>query len=419
MSSSMSAAGDADRLSSSSHSSQSTTRAAFSPPGAGNIPSSSQSSQKATVVVHEKSPLLVATPPQITRALSHLYPYLLLLNWLAGLLTWTTGDIWESFLLLAGFWAITLYGDCVMRYAGPLVVVSGLMVALHVRRRSTLFLLSESTGKNGDQKGSGKSVSHRRSLDDIVDCVTLFTARCDVLLEPFLQVTNFLSMNRTTRSTTSTASSQPVLLTLFIRALFMTPVWIILSLPPLRIVTAKRAVLVIGTTIMTWHSPAAKISRTLLWRSRTVRHLCQLVTGLRFSQAKKTGAFRSLLSSFRLGGTARKVADSPEELVKQQSSVPKSIRFTFTLYENQRRWLGIGWTSSMLAYERPAWTDERLNPKPPKEKFRLPEVEGAHAKWRWVEGSEWEIDVGNDVRGSKNSEADQGWIYYDNKVCHR
>ena len=417
MSSSMSATGDIDGLSSSSHSSQPTTRAVFTSPGAGNALSSSQSSQKSTVVVHEKSPLLVATPPQITRALAHLYPYLLILNRLVGLLTWTTGDIWESFLLLAGFWAITLYGDTVVRYAGPLVVVFGLVLASYVRRYSSSSLLFESTGNNGDQRMPGKSVSHRRSLDDIVDCVTLFTARCDILLEPFLETTSFLSANLTASSFKSAASTQPALLTLFIRALFLTPIWFLLSVPPLQVVTAKRAVLMVGTTVLTWHSPAAKISRTLLWRSRTVRRICRLLTGLRFSQARKTGVFRKLLSSFRLGSRAGSVADRPSTLIRQKSSVPKTIRFTFTLYENQRRWLGIGWTSSMLAYERPAWTDERLNPKPPKERFRLPQVEGAHAKWRWVEGSEWEIDIGNDERGSKNSEADQGWIYYDNKVC--
>ena len=340
-----------------------------------------------------------------------------MLNKLAGLLTWTTGDIWESFLLLASFWAITLYGDAVVLYAGPLLVVSGLMMLLYAMNHSSSLSLSEILGKPARQGVTERNVSHRRSLDDIVDSVRLFTARCDILFEPILQITSFLSNPGGATPGASTAThTEPALFTLFTRALFLTPVWIILSLPPFRIITTKRTVLVIGTTILTWHSPAAKVSRTLLWRSRAVRRMCCLITGLRFKHARKSNVLRRLFSSIQLRGKSRNLNERPSTLIRQESSVPKSIRFTFTLYENQRRWLGIGWTSSMLAYERPAWTDERLNPKPPKEKFKLPEVEGAHAKWRWVEGSEWEIDVGDNARGSKNSETDQGWIYYDNKV---
>jgi len=95
------------------------------------------------------------------------------------------------------------------------------------------------------------------------------------------------------------------------------------------------------------------------------------------------------------------------------------VRFTFSIYENQRRWLGIGWTSSMLAYERASWTDEHLNSVPPKEEFELPEIEGGQSRWRWVQGSEWKIDGGEkDGKADKGaSKEDSGWIYYDNKAC--
>ena len=99
------------------------------------------------------------------------------------------------------------------------------------------------------------------------------------------------------------------------------------------------------------------------------------------------------------------------------------IRFTFTLFENQRRWLGIGWTSSMLAYERASWTDEHLNPAPSKDHFELPEVEGGHARWRWISGSDWRIDGVDDSSNDEGGKAGTGniaagWIYYDNKVHH-
>ncbi|KAK3079893.1 hypothetical protein LTS18_003662 [Coniosporium uncinatum] len=61
----------------------------------------------------------------------------------------------------------------------------------------------------------------------------------------------------------------------------------------------------------------------------------------------------------------------------------------------------------MLAYERGAWTDEHLNASASKDRFELPEVEGGHARWRWVEGSEWHVE------GEKDGE--DAWMYYDNK----
>jgi len=104
------------------------------------------------------------------------------------------------------------------------------------------------------------------------------------------------------------------------------------------------------------------------------------------------------------------------------------VRFTFVLYENQRRWIGLGWTTSLFAYERGPWTDEHLNNAPTKEDFVLPDVEGGVARWRWVEGSSWKIEgpdgrviiptvqqlTGNDKGKDLGSDV-SGWIYYDSK----
>jgi hypothetical protein len=70
----------------------------------------------------------------------------------------------------------------------------------------------------------------------------------------------------------------------------------------------------------------------------------------------------------------------------------------------------------MLAYERGPWTDEHLNTTPPKERFELPEVEGGHARWRWVEGSEWHLESSEDGKPKDGNEREEEtWIYYDNK----
>jgi hypothetical protein len=387
------------------------TYAAFSPSTLGQA--TPQSKLRSAILVHQKSPLLAATPPQITRVLAYSHPFLLPLNKLVGLLTWTTGDPWESFLLVAGFWAVVLYGDAVTRYAGPIIVVMALIFGMYTRRYSPLSSTSF-TGEKG-QKGHAMAVSesnikHHKSLEEIVDTLKVLTSRCNILLDPFLRLTDFLSTQRTATS----ATTRPALTLLFIRILFVLPIWILLTLPPLYLLTTKRVVLAVGTVVLSWHSRPARVTRAILWRSRTVRRVSIFITGLNFGEVEpisrngKDGApplppRRKNAQEVAASLAAKRRPDSP------------GVRFTFSVYENQRRWLGIGWTASMLAYERGSWTDEHLNAVPPKDDFELPEVEGGQARWRWVQGSEWKID-GADKGTKAASGDDAGWIYYDNKV---
>jgi hypothetical protein len=384
------------------------TYATFTPSTLGQ--STPQTKLRSAILVHQKSPLLAATPPQITRVLAYSHPFILPLNKLAGLLTWTSGDAWESFLLVASFWATVMYGDFVTRYAGPIMVVSGLILGMYTRRYSPL----SSTGWTGEkgQKGhkraeSESDIKHHKSLEEIVDSLKLFTSRCNILLDPFLRLTDFLSTQRTATS----ATTRPALTVLFIRILFVLPIWILLTLPPFYILSTKRVVLAVGTVMLSWHSRPARVTRTLLWRSRVTRKTCAFLTGLNFGDivsADKKGAPP-------LPPRKKSTQEVAASLAAKRRPESTGVRFTFSIYENQRRWLGIGWTSSMLAYERASWTDEHLNSVPPKESFELPEVEGGQSRWRWVQNSEWKIDGGDkDSKAPPSEEA--GWIYYDNKV---
>ncbi|KOC12732.1 integral peroxisomal membrane protein [Aspergillus flavus AF70] len=375
--------------------SQPPTVAAFSPTTISG--SSLASRQRSSIIVHRKSPLLVATPPPITRALAYSHPFILPLNKLVGLLTWTTDDAWQSFLLVSIFWTIVLYGDAIILWAGPPLVVVGLILGMYWRRYSPLSTRSISGEKPGHQRApSESSLRHHDSLDEIVETMRAFTTRCNMLLEPFLELTDFLSTQRTATS----ATTRPALTTLFFRILFVTPIWIALTLPPLHLITTRRVILIIGTIILTYHSRPARVSRVILWRSLTVRRICSLITGLSFSlNVDKTPSTRTQSHGHAASVATRRRGES------------SGVRFTFILYENQRRWLGIGWTYSLFPSERAAWTDEHLNNVPSKDEFELPEVQSGNAKWRWVEGSEWRIDGADDASAKDGG----GWIYYDNK----
>ncbi|KAI2627649.1 Pex24p-domain-containing protein [Hypoxylon sp. NC1633] len=422
------------------------TYASFSPANLSTAASAAK--RRSTILVHQKSPLLLATPPQITRALAYSHPFLLPLNKLVGLLTWTTGDPWGSFLLLVIFWAAVLYGDVVVRLAGPIVVVMGIIGGMYARRYSPLsssgWVERPSTANNKDKKTAAASTAgapgslhqrnasestrtrHQKTLDEIVDTVKVFTTRCNILLEPLLEMTDFLSTQRTATS----ATTRPALTTLFVRIVAVTPIWVALTLPPLRIITTKRVVLVFGTLILTWHSRVCRVSRVLLWRSSTIRRLARLVTGLQFAEPAKTkpgganavetDAIKASKAKQPLTKTAKVSTSALTEALKRSGRsgvVDPGVRFTFIIYENQRRWVGLGWTNSLFAYERAAWTDEHNNPVPPKDEFELPEVEDGHAKWRWVEESRWRVDGAPDLdEADYDTDAGKnGWIFYDNK----
>ncbi|KAI4119447.1 MAG: hypothetical protein LQ338_007270 [Usnochroma carphineum] len=379
------------------------TYASFSPSQSYTSPATKQ---RSTIIVHKKSPLLIATPPSVTRALAFSHPFILPLNKIIGLLSWTSDDPWESFLLLAGFWVVTLYGDVILQWAGPLVLVVFVILGMYSRRYSPL----SSTGWTGEKQSGQKdqsegSMKHQKSLDEIVETLNIFTSGCNTLLEPFLALTDILS----TQQTATSATTRPALTSLFIRILFLSPLWILLTLPPLRIITTRRIILTIGTLILSWHSRPARVSRTILWRSLTIRHAASIITGLALvgttdPKSQGEGGPPPLPPRRKSHGVAADMA--------KQNTQPRGVRFTFVLFENQRRWLGLGWTHSLLAYERAPWTDEHLNPTNSKDTFQLPHIEGASARWQWVEGSEWKVE--GSEKGKSGDEAD-GWIFYDNK----
>ncbi|KAK3622949.1 hypothetical protein LTR56_021890 [Elasticomyces elasticus] len=373
---------------------------------------STKAGSRSSILVYQKSPLLVATPPQVTRALAYSHPFILPLNHVAGLLSWTTGDPWSSFLLLTTFWFGVLYGDAVVSWAGPLVVVVGLILGMYTRRYSPLSSTLWS-GQEKKVKRRRPESEQRKSLDEILETLQTFTGRCDVLLDPFLRLTEFLS----TQSSATSATTRPALTSLFLRILALTPFWILLTLPPLHIVTTKRVLLVLGTVGLSWHSRPARVTRTILWRSRSVRNALSLITGLTFAGPLPTAPTTPALIT--------KTKETKAATPGVSANAKPGVRFAFTLYENQRRWLGLGWTASLLAYERQAWTDEHLTETPDLMTFSLPDTESETTKWRWVPGSEWRVEGAERDKVEREKSAkriggggggdDVGWVYYDNK----
>ncbi|CEJ79884.1 hypothetical protein VHEMI00098 [[Torrubiella] hemipterigena] len=416
------------------------TFAAFSPVTL-SASTPSRSARRSTVLVHQKSPLLLATPPQITRALAYSHPFLLPLNTFVGLLTWSSGDPWQSFLLLSAFWMAVLYGDVIVIRAGPVAVGAGLIIAMYGRRYSPLSSSSWS-GAFGNPKLKQRSSStttasltsthsigveepgrqtpshkrnksevtatkHQKTLDEIVETLKEFTSRCNILMDPLLEMTDFLS----TQQTATSATTRPALIAIFMRFMIVTPFWYALTFPPFKVITTKRVILIIGTIILSWHARPMRVTRTLLWRSTTVRRLAGIVTGLQFDGPGRNAAALQLEKA--------RQAELGHKRSGSKAGRPAGVKFTFIIYENQRRWIGLGWTPSLFAYERAAWTDEHNNAVPARDDFQLPNVEdGSKMKWEWAETSRWRVDGVPDEHGPVEYDGEEGrngWIYYDNK----
>jgi Integral peroxisomal membrane peroxin len=148
----------------------------------------------------------------------------------------------------------------------------------------------------------------------------------------------------------SLPGSQP----LIIRLCASWPIWLLIThkiLPPRMIVMA------LGTSALCWSSPWARVICIALWRSRTVRKVSGLIIGedlLTEDDIPEEPAQPS---------TSTSLAEPQKRTRHEKQSSTNSIRdvlgggikITQTLYQSQRRWIGMGWTNSLFPNDKSAW----------------------------------------------------------------
>jgi hypothetical protein len=138
-----------------------------------------------------------------------------------------------------------------------------------------------------------------------------------------------------------------------------------------------------GTFIFTWRAPWAILIRSILWRNPLLRSLASLAW-------------------FRLTGTDQ----APQfVLASQPEAASSQTRYLFTVFENQRWWVGLDWTAALLPNERPSWCSTTLQPVPPPIAFTLPETTSVILRdargrllktrtvWQWEQDEEWNVLV--------------------------
>ena len=167
------------------------------------------------------------------------------------------------------------------------------------------------------------------------------------------------------------------------------PYSILVLLVRLRVVIA-----VAGTVILTWKAPWAVTAREDLWGSAWFRwsayHIWSLISGQPLplpSQPYPT----VVKSKTKTDPKAEETTVTPAE----------PMRFLFTIYENQRWWMGLDWTAALLPQERPAWSTASEEPVSPPSAFILPPPTTVYlphkngrakhtAIWTWEE-DEWKV----------------------------
>lgn len=302
---------------------------------------------------------LNSVPPTLTVALLQLAPCISVVRHAIEVLTWS-GRTWQSsWLVVAAWWASCLLLDTTLRCVMSSLCCSFLIFCCN-RRFLPLFIFGLLAIWRWRRKP--------RQEEPPVTETTLQTVVTDLTI---------------IQSSLPNSIPAPSLeLPKAFRAA------VILSIPYLLFsffVSFRVVIAIAGTILLTWRAPWAVLIRATVWRSAWFRWTVY-----------RTWAF---LTSQPLPPLVM----SPKPAVPSSEAI-QSVRFLFTIYENQRWWMGLDWTAALLPAERPSWCSAAQQPMSPPNSFTLPESttvclpdgKGGKLKrtatWRWEE-PEWRVIV--------------------------
>ncbi|EGG01132.1 uncharacterized protein MELLADRAFT_117855 [Melampsora larici-populina 98AG31] len=174
--------------------------------------------------------------------------------------------------------------------------------------------------------------------------------------------------------------------------------------------------LIMGSILILWSAPWFTLFRKLIWRSRILRSFCRVC--LRICLFGGIGVWDEIKRGDHHGDSIKIIPsrnsnpkpDSDENYTNHddgfQSAMVKhsrdeeddehkqEIEVRFTIFENQRWWMGLDWTNTLLPHERPNWTDSSHTPVPGPTDFKLPNPtitsSGKKIQWKWQD-RDWTI----------------------------
>lgn len=306
-----------------------------------------------------------STPPPLTYELVALAPYIQIVRHLLEIISWESA--WEeSWLALGAWWALCLFSEATLKFFLPLAILS-------------VFALK------GWTTHPASSATSQPATETTVHAVLSDLTTIHALLpsSPFSDL------------------PLPPSLTLFRMAALAYPPYLILTyFVPLPICIA-----ITGTLVLIHRARWACNARATLTHSAHLRwgyyHLCAFFSGTPLPEpASPPPSYASRPISGISDYTS--AASQPDD---DGPTPAQPVRFLFTVYENQRWWMGLDWTAALLPGERPAWCSAAQVPLPPPATFSLPPPTVSYvtvgkgeartkrmAKWTWEE-PEWRVVV--------------------------
>jgi len=292
------------------------------------------------------SPLVSTTNPLITSILHRIFPILIIFNTVLDFITWTSQDPFMNFIYHSFLYLFIFYYDMTIHFFYSPILVVLVFSSISYYINSVYHHINE----------------EKPTLEEIVDTLDNFATRIDILLEPFRSVR---------------ISFKKLLNFLFL----VTPVHIFI----LRyLIHPKTYLLLLSIIITTFHSLWFQATMKILWRSQFIRNIF----------------------SFFVGANSAHFYNNYKILNETKISKEKNGKIIqFQIIENQRRWIGIGWSDKLLPYERANFTNEALQETSSPNAFKFP---FNSKQWQWLE-EHWNIDL--KFCDNKNKD---GWVFYDN-----
>jgi len=295
-----------------------------------------------------------AVPPPLNSLILRSASHVAWLRWAVDVVGWKRGHRVHSWLLLAAWWACCIFGPFAIKYALPAFLILPLALRVAPKKPRTA---SELTAEGTFQQAVSNLLVIQQGIQPPVDIHL---------------------------------PSLPPLVALRVLGIVIPPYWIMS-----RILGARAILAILGSVVLCSHADwAHKISK-LLWGSAWFR------AGVAYIWSKMTGQ-PQLFSPLSIQAISRVSATSTTEL-----------RLLFTIFENQRWWMGLDWTAALLPAERPSWATANLQPVSPPTSFTLPEPTTSYiphpekpkfriqrkATWRW-EDMDWKVCINRNEAGS-------------------
>ncbi len=302
-----------------------------------------------------KSILVEETPPKVSTALSTAYPVIILLNRLLLVISWTDEDPYFNICLITFCGITIIYWEFFSHFVLPIISCIG---------ACSLIWLFKACVKSLNE------TAEPPTLEEIIDSLQNLETRVSFLCS-------------------SLHIPRGQFFRLKVLGILLIPLQCFLVK---HIIGVRNFVLLMMLVFSTFYSTWALSFRKLIWRNAIIQNVCRLMIVPSIPSAvHKTVSLASTVD---------------------KSKGAKVVRFE--IYENQRRWIGIGWSNRLLPFERTHFTNEYLEKCCSSlSKFTLPKLTKQETlqgcRWKWME-EKWKVD--DEYCNHHDSE---GWVYYDNK----